>query len=168
MANAYEPLINESGNNNNNNTSGIEMKKLSMDGPTKDGSHIIKAKENAVLYTDYIDPLSTVKACIELGYKKALRTTFRNIYNPFSVFLSAILSGSYLGFAITIVVVAISNGFHKTTAALLFPFGFLLLILSGNSLATGNFALLPMALVYDKHKKKSGRIDTVKVYNILN
>ena len=109
--------------------------------------------KSRILTGDYMNPLQTVQVAIQTGYKKAKSTSFhRTKFIP--KFLSSMLSGSYLGFAITLTMTAMDYGWDKVSASLLFPFGFLLLILSGNSLATGNFALLPMALI-NKYRGKT-------------
>eukprot|EP01084_Bolivina_argentea_P215641 366144_1 len=109
-------------------------------------SEVQELSTTNILSGDQTDILQTVRTAIQIGYKKALSTSFTQS-KPMKVFLSAMLSGSYLGFAITLTMSAMACGWDKISAALLFPFGFLLLVLSSNSLATGNFALLPMALL---------------------
>jgi formate/nitrite transporter len=56
------------------------------------------------------------------------------------------LAGAFLGFATALVQVVIVQGALPFVAALLFPVGFVILVLMGLELATGNFAVMPMGL----------------------
>jgi formate/nitrite transporter len=56
------------------------------------------------------------------------------------------LAGVFLGFATSLVFVVQTQGVPPIVGALLFPVGFVMLVLLGLELATGNFALLPPAL----------------------
>src|SRR5206468_9277525 len=57
------------------------------------------------------------------------------------------LAGVFLGYATSLVFVALSQGLPALTGAIIFPVGFVMLVLLGFELATGNFALLPAALM---------------------
>jgi formate/nitrite transporter len=61
--------------------------------------------------------------------------------------LRGALAGAFLGFATSLALVATSQGLPPIVGAALFPVGFVMLVLLGLELATGNFALLPPALV---------------------
>jgi len=97
---------------------------------------------------DYVSPLDILQTAINIGFAKAASTSLSSS-SPIAaicrVTLKAMLSGSYLGFSISMTLHAVSMGWDKVSAAILFPTGFVMLILMGNDLATGNFALLPMA-----------------------
>eukprot|EP01084_Bolivina_argentea_P083007 150299_1 len=105
--------------------------------------------------SDYVEPLRNIEIAIIIGAKKAESTSLKspiNIQSIFSVILKSMMSGSYLGFSITLSIYAVSIGWDKISAALLFPTGFVMLMLMGNDLATGNFCLLPMAYLAGKRK----------------
>lgn len=61
--------------------------------------------------------------------------------------LRGALAGALLGFATSLAMVVTSQGLPPIVAATFFPVGFVMLVLLGLELATGNFALLPPALV---------------------
>jgi formate/nitrite transporter len=61
--------------------------------------------------------------------------------------LRGALAGAFLGFATSLAMVATSQGLPPIVGAAFFPVGFVMLVLLGLELATGNFALLPPALV---------------------
>jgi formate/nitrite transporter len=58
-----------------------------------------------------------------------------------------VLAGAFLGFATSLAMVATSQGLPPIVGAAFFPVGFVMLVLLGLELATGNFALLPPALL---------------------
>lgn len=60
--------------------------------------------------------------------------------------IRGILAGAFLGYATSLVFVALSQGVPGIVGAIIFPVGFVMLVLLGLELATGNFALLPAAL----------------------
>merc|ERR1740123_506409 len=102
---------------------------------------------------DYVNALDNIKTAIRIGGIKAHSTSI-SLTSTLRMVLKAMMSGCYLGFAITLTTYAISLGWDKVSAALLFPMGFVLLILMGNDLATGNFALLPMAYWNQRQNEK--------------
>jgi formate transporter len=61
--------------------------------------------------------------------------------------LRGALAGAFLGFATSLAMVVTSQGLPPIVGAVLFPVGFVMLVLLGLELATGNFALLPPALL---------------------
>jgi formate/nitrite transporter len=61
--------------------------------------------------------------------------------------LRGALAGAFLGFATSLAIVATSQGLPPIVGAAFFPVGFVMLVLLGLELATGNFALLPPALL---------------------
>src|SRR5437667_10573000 len=58
--------------------------------------------------------------------------------------LRGALAGAFLGYATSLVMVILSQGLPPIVGALCFPVGFVMLVLLGLELATGNFALLPV------------------------
>jgi formate/nitrite transporter len=60
--------------------------------------------------------------------------------------LRGALAGAFLGFATSLVFMVQTQGVPPIVGALLFPVGFVMLVLLGLELATGNFALLPPAV----------------------
>jgi formate/nitrite transporter len=61
--------------------------------------------------------------------------------------LRGALAGGLLGYATSLVMVVLSQGLPPIVGALCFPVGFVILVLLGLELATGNFALLPIGLI---------------------
>jgi formate transporter len=61
--------------------------------------------------------------------------------------LRGALAGAFLGFATSLAMVVTSQGLPPIVGATFFPVGFVMLVLLGLELATGNFALLPPALL---------------------
>src|SRR5260370_10741918 len=61
--------------------------------------------------------------------------------------IRGILAGAFLGYAISFVFVVLSQGIAPIVGAILFPVGFVILVLLGLELVTGNFALLPAGLM---------------------
>lgn len=60
--------------------------------------------------------------------------------------LRGALAGAFLGFATSLAMVVTSQGLPPIVGAVFFPVGFVMLVLLGLELATGNFALFPPAL----------------------
>ena len=58
--------------------------------------------------------------------------------------LRGILAGVLLGYATSLAFIVVSQGLPPIVGAILFPGGFVMLVLLGMELATGNFALLPL------------------------
>lgn len=58
-----------------------------------------------------------------------------------------ILAGVFLGYATSLALVILSQGLPPIVGAAFFPVGFVMLVLLGLELATGNFALLPVGLM---------------------
>jgi formate/nitrite transporter len=61
--------------------------------------------------------------------------------------LRGALAGAFLGFATSLAMVVTSQGLPPIVGAAFFPVGFVMLVLLGLELATGNFALLPPAFL---------------------
>lgn len=61
--------------------------------------------------------------------------------------LRGALAGGLLGYATSLVMVILSQGVPPIVGALCFPVGFVMLVMLGLELATGNFALMPVGLM---------------------
>ena len=95
---------------------------------------------------DYVQPIKLVEQLIAVGKNKAsLRIR--------DMLLRGFLSGVLLGFA-TALAFKVSDGFTGGAAALvmgvIFPVGFVMIVLLGLELVTGSFALLPMSVADGK------------------
>ncbi len=88
---------------------------------------------------DNVTPVDLVEATVAAAAKKAhLSIT--------DMVLRGALSGAILGIATSLVFVVLSQGLPAIVGALLFPVGFVILVLLGLELVTGNFALMPQAV----------------------
>ena len=85
---------------------------------------------------DYVSPKGLVEDAIALAEKKAA-------LGVGDMLIRGALSGVFLGFATSLAVVVTTQGLPPIVGAILFPVGFVMLVLLGLELATGNFALLP-------------------------
>src|SRR5215467_4406944 len=89
---------------------------------------------------DYVIPAEVVADALNAAVKKS------NL--SISDFLiRGALSGVFLGYATSLVFVALSQGLPALVGAIIFPVGFVILVLLGLDLATGNFALLSAAWI---------------------
>src|ERR1700720_1936621 len=86
--------------------------------------------------TDYVSPKDLVQEAVQLAGKKA-GLCVRDML------IRGILAGAFLGYATSLVFVVLSQGLAPIVGAILFPVGFVILVLLGLELVTGNFALLP-------------------------
>jgi len=89
---------------------------------------------------DYVTPPEIIAESVKLAKRKA-GLSIRDLL------LRGILAGAFLGYATSLALVIVSQGLPGIAAAALFPVGFVMLVLLGLELATGNFALLPPALL---------------------
>jgi len=87
---------------------------------------------------DYVNPSEIVAEIVKAGKRKA------GLGVP-DMLLRGALAGVFLGFATSLVFVVLSQGIPAIVGAILFPVGFVMLVLLGLELATGNFAILPAA-----------------------
>lgn len=85
---------------------------------------------------DYVNPTDLMEQALQLARKKA-RLPVRDLL------IRGVLAGVLLGYATSLVMVILSQGLPGIVGAALFPCGFVILVLLGLELATGNFALLP-------------------------
>jgi formate transporter len=89
---------------------------------------------------DYVAPKQLVAEMLETAQKKAALPVR-------DLMIRGMLAGGLLGYATSLVMVVSAQGLPPIVGALLFPVGFVMLVLLGLELATGNFALLPAGLL---------------------
>jgi formate/nitrite transporter len=89
---------------------------------------------------DNVRPAEMVGEMLAVAQTKA-RLPIRDLL------LRGALAGAFLGFATSLAMVVTSQGLPPIVGAAFFPVGFVMLVLLGLELATGNFALLPPALL---------------------
>ena len=66
---------------------------------------------------------------------------------PFDLLVRGALSGALLGFATSLAIGATVQTGQPLVGALIFPVGFVMIVLLGLELVTGSFALLPLAII---------------------
>jgi formate/nitrite transporter len=86
---------------------------------------------------DYVQPSELLKDAIQAATKKAALAVRDLLIRSF-------LAGGLLAYASSLVFIVLAQNVPPIVGALLFPVGFVILVLLGLELATGNFALLPM------------------------
>jgi formate/nitrite transporter len=89
---------------------------------------------------DYVNPKELLQEVVAVAKRKSEL----GIGN---MMIRGILAGAFLGFATSLAVIVNSQGLPPIVGAILFPVGFVMLVLLGFELATGNFALLPVGLL---------------------
>jgi formate transporter len=89
---------------------------------------------------DYVTPKDLVQEAVQLAGKKS-ELSIRDML------VRGILAGAFLGYATSLVFMVSSQGLPPIVGAILFPVGFVILVLLGLELVTGNFALLPAGLM---------------------
>jgi len=91
----------------------------------------------------YVKPDSVVNQMILAGtYKASLDTK--------DLLIRGALSGALLGFATTLAITGATQTHVPLVGALIFPVGFVMIVLLGLELVTGSFALLPTSLAEGK------------------
>ncbi|HEY2822467.1 MAG TPA: formate/nitrite transporter family protein [Candidatus Acidoferrum sp.] len=95
--------------------------------------------------TDYVNPKDLVREAVELAARKADLSIK-------DMLIRGAMAGAFLGFATSLVFTVYSQGLPPIVGAILFPVGFVILVLLGLELATGNFAVLPAGLFAGKVK----------------
>jgi formate/nitrite transporter len=88
---------------------------------------------------DHVKGPELVEAMSVAGETKALLSVS-------DMLLRGVLSGAILGLSVALVGTAVSQGASLWVGALVFPIGFVILVLFGFELVTGNFALHPVAV----------------------
>src|SRR5260370_12317942 len=86
--------------------------------------------------TDYVGPNELMQEAVQLAKRKS-DLPVRDML------IRGILAGALLGYATSLVFVVLSQGLPPIVGAILFPVRFVILVLLGLHLFTGNFALLP-------------------------
>jgi formate/nitrite transporter len=89
---------------------------------------------------DYVVPSEVVSDAMNAAVKKTG-------LSPSDMLIRGALAGAFLGYATSLVFVSLTQGLPALVGAIIFPVGFVMLVLLGFELATGNFALLPAALL---------------------
>lgn len=89
--------------------------------------------------TDYVNPKDFVREAVDLAAREADLSIK-------DMLIRGAMAGAFLGFATSLVFMVYSQGLPPIVGAILFPVGFVILVLLGLELATGNFALLPIGL----------------------
>ena len=89
---------------------------------------------------DYVLPAEILSDALRAAEKKT-HLSVRDLL------IRGALAGVFLGYATSLAVLAVSQGLPAIVGAIVFPVGFVMLVLLGLELATGNFALLPAALL---------------------
>ncbi len=87
----------------------------------------------------YVKPDAVIEQMVQAGANKAR-------LGPTDLLLRGFLSGALLGFATTLAFTASLQTRVGLVGALVFPVGFVMIVLLGLELVTGNFALLPLAV----------------------
>jgi len=93
----------------------------------------------------YIKPDTVVETMIQAGANKAK-------LGAKDLLIRGILSGALLGFATTLAFTGTAQTGAGIVGALIFPVGFVMIVLLGLELVTGNFALVPLGVMDGKIK----------------
>jgi formate/nitrite transporter len=93
----------------------------------------------------YVKPEIVVENMIQAGVNKG-RLSIKDLL------IRGILSGALLGFATTLAFTATAQTGLSIVGALVFPVGFVMIVLLGLELVTGNFALVPLGVMNGKIK----------------
>lgn len=88
---------------------------------------------------DFVTPKELIQDAISVAERKAELSIG-------AMLLRGALSGVFLGFATSLAIGATAQGLPPIVGAILFPVGFVMLVLLGLELATGNFAFLPIGV----------------------
>jgi formate/nitrite transporter len=89
---------------------------------------------------DSLKPTEIVSSMVNAGIAKAA-------LGPFDLLIRGMLSGSLLGFATSLAIGATTQTGQPIVGALIFPVGFVMIVLLGLELVTGSFALVPLAML---------------------
>src|SRR5579859_2305782 len=87
---------------------------------------------------DSLKPAEITENMVQAGIAKAA-------IGPVDLLLRGALSGALLGFATSLAIGATVQTGQLLVGALIFPVGFVMIVLLGLELVTGSFALLPLA-----------------------
>jgi formate transporter len=86
---------------------------------------------------DSLKPAAIVENMVQTGIAKS-------VLGPFDLLVRGALSGALLGFATSLAIGATVQTGQPLVGALIFPVGFVMIVLLGLELVTGSFALLPL------------------------
>ena len=89
---------------------------------------------------DSVKPNEIIAEALQVA-KKKVELPVRDLL------LRGILAGAFLGYATSLAFIVVAQGLPPIVGAILFPAGFVMLVLLGLELATGNFALLPLGMM---------------------
>lgn len=89
---------------------------------------------------DYVSPRELLQEAVQLAKRKG-ELSVRDML------IRGLLSGAFLGYATSLAILVTSQGLPPIVGAILFPVGFVILVLLGLELVTGNFALLPAGVM---------------------
>ena len=89
---------------------------------------------------DSLKPADIVANMVQAGIAKAG-------LGPFDLLVRGALSGALLGFATSLALGATTQTGQPIVGALIFPVGFVMIVLLGLELVTGSFAVVPLALL---------------------
>src|SRR4029453_10601923 len=89
---------------------------------------------------DHLSARETVAAVRQIARQKAS-------LSPAQMLLRGALAGGLLAYATSLVMTILGQGLPALVGAICFPVGFVMLVLLGLELATGNFALMTIALL---------------------
>jgi formate/nitrite transporter len=89
---------------------------------------------------DYVSPRDLVQEAVQLAAKKS-QLSIRDML------IRGVLAGAFLGYATSLVFMVLSQGLPPIVGAIIFPVGFVILVLLGLELVTGNFALLTAGMM---------------------
>jgi formate/nitrite transporter len=92
---------------------------------------------------DYMKPKDVAIAMVDAGTQKA-GLAARDLL------VRGVLSGAILGFATSLAIGATVQTGQPIVGAIIFPVGFVMIVLLGLELVTGSFALVPLALIEGK------------------
>jgi len=98
----------------------------------------------------YVNPETVLDKMIQAGCAKAKLSSK-------DILIRGFLSGALLGYATSLAVTATIQTGLGIVGALIFPVGFVIIVLLGLELVTGNFALVPLAL-FEKKTNLSGLV----------
>ena len=102
---------------------------------------------------DFVKPVEVLQAMVDVGEHKARM-------NRVQMLIRGFLAGAILAFATTLAYTAVSQTSLGLAGALIFPAGFAIIILLGLELVTGNFALIPLAVM----KRRVRLVDMFRNY----
>jgi formate/nitrite transporter FocA (FNT family) len=94
---------------------------------------------------DSLTPAAITAAMIQSGTAKAK-------LGPSDLLIRGVMSGALLGIATSLALGAAVQTGQLLVGALIFPVGFVMIVLLGLELVTGSFALLPMAVMAGQAK----------------